>query len=302
MFWFIIALLSVAFIALLIVPLIRRHDAVATEAGARAALDARLAAIERDREAGLLGTGEAEEARLEAKRAALADKKDEVGEKPARASRFAAFAFVGAAPLAALWIYVSIGAPGLVGVKPGEAPPMAGTMSGAAPGPMTQADVAAMAPEDRQAMIENMVSGLAARLQANPEDADGWRMLARSFVVLGRNEDAARAYRELFARAEGDAEDWRGYAGALLSLGPDEGRAEELQKAISRLQAIDPDDPMALYFLGLVAQRNGESEKAVGLWRRLLQVLPADAPVRPVIEKMIAETESAAAAEKAPGE
>jgi len=294
LFWFIIALLSAVFIALLMLPLIRRQGAVGTEAGARAALDARLAAIERDREAGLLGTEEAEEARVEAKRAALADKKDEASEKPARAGRFAAFAFAGAAPLAALWIYVSIGAPGLVGVKPGEGgPPMVGTMAG----PMTQADVAAMAPEDRQAMIANMVSGLAARLEANPEDADGWRMLARSFVVLGRNEYAANAYRELFARAEGDAEDWRGYAGALLSLGPDEGRAEELQKAISRLQAIDPDDPMALYFLGLVAQRNGESEKAVGLWRRLLEVLPADAPVRPVIEKMIADTEGAATEE-----
>ena len=143
MFWFIIALLSAVFIALLMLPLIRRQGAVGTEAGARAALDARLAAIERDREAGLLGSEEAEEARLEAKRAALEGKKDETGEKPARAGRFAAFAFAGAAPLAALWIYVSIGAPGLVGVKPGEGgPPMAGTMSGAA-GPMTQADVAA---------------------------------------------------------------------------------------------------------------------------------------------------------------
>ena len=80
MFWFIIALLSAVFIALLMLPLIRRQGAVGTEAGARAALDARLAAIERDREAGLLGTEEAEEARVEAKRAALADNKDEASE------------------------------------------------------------------------------------------------------------------------------------------------------------------------------------------------------------------------------
>lgn len=289
MFWLIIVFLCAIFIVLLAVPLIRRHAPLATGGSERAALDARLRGIERDRAAGLLGEEGAEEASLEAKRAVLAEKTDDVEERPARAYRFAAFAFVAAAPLAAVWIYVSIGAPGLVGVEPQAAAPMA---SAPMAGPMTQEAVGAMSPEARQAMIGNMVSGLAARLEENPEDVDGWRMLARSFVVLGRNEEAARAYRELLSRVEGDLEDWRGFAGALLSLGPDDGRAEELANAIARLQAMDPDDPMALYFLGLVAQGEGDTERALAHWRRLLEVLPAEAPVRPVIEKMIADAEA----------
>lgn len=51
----------------------------------------------------------------------------------------------------------------------------------------------AMATDDRSAMIEGMVAGLAERLQSHPDDADGWMKLIRSYTVLGRNEDAAGA-------------------------------------------------------------------------------------------------------------
>lgn len=279
MFWLVIAALCAGFIGFLIFPLLRRPAAAAKSEAAGQALKARLAEIERDRAAGLLGQEEAAEAVIEAQRAALAIAPSAEKETPARFARFAALAFAGSAPLAALWIYFAIGAPGLIG---GEISPPAASAEEA---------IAAMAPEERQAMIENMVSGLAARLEEDPEDVDGWRMLARSYGALGRNEEAARAWRELLARAEGDADDWRGFAGALLTLGPGEGRAEELGRAIARLQELNPDDPMALYFLGLMAREAGEDEQAVEYWRRLLEIMPADAPVRPTIEGLIADAE-----------
>ena len=37
----------------------------------------------------------------------------------------------------------------------------------------------------QQAMIQQMVEGLAARLKANPNDAQGWARLVRSYAVLG---------------------------------------------------------------------------------------------------------------------
>jgi cytochrome c-type biogenesis protein CcmH len=57
---------------------------------------------------------------------------------------------------------------------------------------------------DRQAMIESMVAGLAARLKENPDDADGWIRLIRSKMVLGRDAEAAddlRAALDVFATA-----------------------------------------------------------------------------------------------------
>lgn len=48
-------------------------------------------------------------------------------------------------------------------------------------------------PADQQAMIEGMVARLAARLQADGSDAAGWAQLMRSYMVLGRTAEAAKA-------------------------------------------------------------------------------------------------------------
>ncbi len=69
------------------------------------------------------------------------------------------------------------------------------------PGP-NAADIAAaeeMSAEDRSAMIESMVAGLASKLEENPLDEDGWRRLIRSYVVLGRNKEAREALNQAVA-------------------------------------------------------------------------------------------------------
>jgi cytochrome c-type biogenesis protein CcmH len=65
----------------------------------------------------------------------------------------------------------------------------------ARPGPSAE-DVAAaegMSAGDRSTMIEGMVSQLAERLQAEPNDAEGWARLVRSYMVLGRQDEARAA-------------------------------------------------------------------------------------------------------------
>jgi len=90
--------------------------------------------------------------------------------------------------------------------EPPTLPPLAD-----APGP-TAADVdaaAGMNAGDRKTMIEGMVAQLAAKLQAEPRDRDGWIRLMRSYVVLGRPEDAKAAFKrakETFAGATADLE------------------------------------------------------------------------------------------------
>ncbi len=69
----------------------------------------------------------------------------------------------------------------------------------AAQGPSTsprgpsQADIEAasqMSAGDRNAMVENMVAGLAARLRSEPENPDGWIRLLKARQVLKQSEDA----------------------------------------------------------------------------------------------------------------
>jgi cytochrome c-type biogenesis protein CcmH len=77
----------------------------------------------------------------------------------------------------------------------GQASSAATDAGDAGKGP-TAADIAAAArlsPNDRQAMIDGMVSGLAARLEKDGRDLDGWRKLIRALTVLGRKDEAVAA-------------------------------------------------------------------------------------------------------------
>ncbi|MEM9422470.1 MAG: tetratricopeptide repeat protein, partial [Pseudomonadota bacterium] len=73
-------------------------------------------------------------------------------------------------------------------------------------GPTAQAVAAAehLSDSERATMINAMVEGLAARLQENPDNVEGWRRLGRAYNVLGKQEQAANAYREVLKRAPND--------------------------------------------------------------------------------------------------
>ena len=62
-----------------------------------------------------------------------------------------------------------------------------------APPADAMAGAAAMSPADREKFIGQMVDGLAARLQQNGNDLEGWMRLVRSYVVLGRRNEATTA-------------------------------------------------------------------------------------------------------------
>ena len=65
------------------------------------------------------------------------------------------------------------------------------------------------------AQVVAMVDKLAERLQQNPDDGEGWAMLARSYSVRERNEDALKAYARALALRKDDASLLVDYADAL---------------------------------------------------------------------------------------
>ena len=105
------------------------------------------------------------------------------------AAKTALQALLADAPVDAPWR--KIVAARLAEIAPGE--PQAGAKTPAGP---TAKDIAAaqsMSPEERQAMIRGMVERLAARLDQNPEDKEGWARLAHAYDVLGETEKAQAA-------------------------------------------------------------------------------------------------------------
>mgnify|MGYP003384532236 CR=1 FL=1 len=115
--------------------------------------------------------------------------------------------------------------------KPGslaEAPPSlampvpvaaaGGAESGRGPNADDMAAAAQMTPEQRTAMIQGMVDGLAAKLKINGSDLAGWLQLVRAYTVMGRKEDAVSA----LAAAR------RNFGGDSASLGQLDGLAKSL--------------------------------------------------------------------------
>ena len=105
------------------------------------------------------------------------------------AAKTALQALLADAPVDAPWR--KIVAARLAEIAPGE--PQAGAKTPAGP---TAKDIAAaqsMSPEERQAMIRGMVERLAARLDQNPEDKEGWTRLAHAYDVLGETDKAQAA-------------------------------------------------------------------------------------------------------------
>ena len=105
----------------------------------------------------------------------------------------------------------------------------------ARPGPDAQAMAAvqAMPPEERAAMIRGMVDGLAARLDENPDDLDGWLRLGRSYTVLGERERAADAYKRAALLAPGRADVLTALLGQLDPKSPD---YAEVQRQLDRVK------------------------------------------------------------------
>jgi cytochrome c-type biogenesis protein CcmH len=79
--------------------------------------------------------------------------------------------------------------------------------------------IAGLPPEQRLAAIKSMVAGLAARLEQQPNDLDGWKRLARSYAVLGETDQAEAAYKKALALAPDDP-DLKSQLAALTARTP----------------------------------------------------------------------------------
>jgi cytochrome c-type biogenesis protein CcmH len=136
--------------------------------------------------------------------------------------------------------------------------------------------------------IEEMVSKLAAKLEAEPEDPQGWFMLARSYMMLNRYADAAAAYKKVNMLVGDQPEILVSYADALAMVheGQLAGKPKEL---IQRALELDPNLPQGLWLAGMAADQQADYETAIDYWRRLEPLLKEEPKslqeVRQLIER-----------------
>jgi cytochrome c-type biogenesis protein CcmH len=137
-------------------------------------------------------------------------------------------------------------------------------------------------------MVSNMVARLAANLEDDPDNADGWLQLARSYEVLEQPSDAEAAYARAAALRPGDVNVLALYARSILSqASTDQPLALRLVDIYRRIVQLDAQNPEALYFAGLGEAQAGNTEIAASHWQRLLSMLDPGTEAYGVIEERL---------------
>jgi cytochrome c-type biogenesis protein CcmH len=133
-----------------------------------------------------------------------------------------------------------------------------------------------------------VVESLAARLDSNPNDIEGWRMLGRSYMTLGDYGRAVQAYERVVQLDLGQN------AQSLVELGEamlaDSGQnlGPRIVALFENALVLEPSNPAALFWGGIGAFNRGDRSLAADRWERLLGTNPPE-NIRDVLITRIAE-------------
>lgn len=138
-------------------------------------------------------------------------------------------------------------------------------------------------------MIEGMVEGLAARLEENPDDVEGWQMLARSYTVLGRDDEAREAYKKLASLQPENLQAQIDYAAARMNdvLKRQVAIDGETVQLLTAIYEADPTVPMALLYLGAAAQQRGDLSDAEAYWKKLQDQSEPGSPDYTMVQSLL---------------
>jgi cytochrome c-type biogenesis protein CcmH len=281
MTWFlvVVALFTLAVLAILLRPLIRppQTGAEDPQEPVAALFRRQIAAVDEEVTEGRLAPEEAEAARAEITRRLLATADRDAAAPAARSGRksenrwrfAAAVGVAGVLPAAALAVYFAVGAPSAISRNGGPDPAS----------PQGPAELAAAADQ------------IKAHLREAPNDLKGWTLLGRTLASLDRFPEALDAYNHALALAPDNAS-LHAEFGEVLVL--------QAQGAVTPAAEIEfakaPDDPRSRYYGAEAALQHGDVAGARQKLQALLASAPAGAPWRQTVADRLAELSRGAGA------
>lgn len=265
-----VGLLILAALLIVLPPIWRSREIAAADQDQRniAIARQRLVELQEQLRAGALTQAQYDEQRAELE-VALSDDLDIPSQAKASGTkgRWMVFVLVLLVPLAALSLYAGLGSYASLN-RPSDTSEMP-------------------SPED----INRMVAGLAARMKSNPNDAQGWLMLGRSYKYLQQYPEAAEAFAQAYRLLGDQAEVLLSYADALAMAndGRLSGKPAEL---VFKALALEPNNMTGLWLGGMAKAEAGDAAGAVQLWRKLEASLPPDSEARQEIQTLMANVEN----------
>lgn len=256
-------LLLAATLVLLLLPFRhRQNDADISRKQLNAAIYRdEFAELDRDLAEGSLSQSDYDQARAELQRRLLEDSAAPAAAATAPVSRKLPLALLLVLPVAAALLYLVLGTPAAL-----NPPPSARNLTA----------------DD----IERMVAGLAEKLEKDPDNQQGWVMLARSYKAMGRLAEALAAYERAGSFVESNADLLLDYADTQASVG---GFSDKARQLIDKALQLEPTHPMGLWLRGTAAYDAKQYGKAIADWEMLLKQLPPDSEDAKVLKANIAE-------------
>ncbi|MEN3325275.1 MAG: cytochrome c-type biosis protein CcmH [Acidobacteriota bacterium] len=288
LFWVICALLIVIALAFVLPPALQRSEKnIVSDDERRQANIAiyrdQLSELEADRRNGIVAEDQYAQDRDEIERRLLEDtattrSKKTTGATPINARNTAYLLGIGL-PLVAIVFYLRIGEPDRI--------------SNPAPVGAPASASAAAPPERTQEQIEANVAKLAERLKSNPNDLQGWTMLARSYSSMEKYPEAADAYAKATELNPKDADLLAEYAFVTGMAGGRslEGKPTEI---INRALKADPENAKALQLAGSAAFQAKDYKRAIDYWQRVLKKVPPGSEVAETINARVNEAKTLA--------
>ena len=256
MIWLIFALLTGAAVMAVLAPLAMRGRATDSGASDVAFFEEQIAEIAREAAEGRLDPAEAEAAKTEAARRLL--RAEGAPKAPAARSRKAAVAAallaIVAIPGVALTLYWrlgNVGMPDMPLTARLESAPDRGDLAGA-------------------------VARIEQHLREHPEDGRGFEVVAPFYLRTGRGEDAINAYAQAL-RVLGPTAARHAALGEARMIVAQGTVTPEAQKDFEAALALEADNVMARYYLGVAAAQGGDKDKAIGIFEKLAAEAPEDA-------------------------
>ncbi len=261
--WIGIAVLTLVALACVFWPLVRHQQLAKSEATQRQQQNIdifreRLAELESEREQGTLAAEEFATLKLELERNLLIDAEDvpmqsaplvRVGQTQLVTVTLLALMI----PAAALGLYNHLG--------------RADDLALALNAPASQGS------QGEQMSLEQAIAGLERELAANPDNAQGWYLLANTYMSMGNYAGGAEAFRELLQVLPQDAPQYASVMGQLaqaLYFAGETQMTDEVRTQIDATLSIDPTEIAALGLLGIDAFEKQDFNAAIEHWNKAL--------------------------------
>ena len=147
---------------------------------------------------------------------------------------------------------------------------------------------------ESQLSLPQAIAELRVHLVQQPDDKQGWLLLAQTSAMLHQQSDARDAYDHVLKLEPNNAEAMVGWAEADSTMRADhmiEGRARDL---LLRAAQLHPDSQRALWLLGISDFQRGDYRSAAATWRLLQPQLEPGSSVAKSVAEQIAVADARA--------